>query len=53
MMRILDGNRLAKVSLAQHFAGGIETEEQLDSALRAVRDECEKLLGEGKKILVV
>ncbi|MDR3485707.1 MAG: BREX system P-loop protein BrxC [Bradyrhizobium sp.] len=53
MMRILDGNRLAKVSLAQHFSGGIETEDQLDTALRAVREECEHLLAEGKKILVV
>jgi hypothetical protein len=53
MMRILDGNRLAKVSLAQHFSGGIETAEQLDSALGGVREECERLLAEGKKILVV
>ena len=52
-MRILDGNRLAKVSLAQHFSGGIETAEQLDSALGGVREECERLLAEGKKILVV
>ena len=53
MMRILDGNRLAKISLAKHFSGGIETQDQLDSALRAVREECERLLAEGKKILVV
>jgi hypothetical protein len=53
MMRILDGNRLAKVSLAHHFSGGIETAEQLNASLRAVREECERLLGEGKKILVV
>ena len=53
MMRILDGHRLAKISLAQHFSGGIETEDQLDTALRAVREECERLLAEGKKILVV
>lgn len=53
MMRILDGNRLAKISLASHFSGGIETEDQLDTALRAVREECERLLAEGKKILVV
>jgi CMP-2-keto-3-deoxyoctulosonic acid synthetase len=53
MMRILDRNRLVKVSVAQHFSGGIDTEEQLDAALRAVREECERLLGEGKKILVV
>jgi hypothetical protein len=53
MMRILDGNRLAKISLTRYFSGGIETEDQLDTALRAVREECERLLAEGKKILVV
>ena len=52
IMRMLDGNRLVRVPILQYFAGGIETEDQLDASLKALREECERLLGEGKKILL-
>lgn len=52
MLRILDGQRVVKVSASSYFRGGIETEEQLDSALAGLREECERLIGSGKKILV-
>jgi hypothetical protein len=50
--RILEGERLATVSVNQYFSGGIENEEQLDQALSGVRDEFCKLLGAGKKVIV-
>jgi hypothetical protein len=52
MHQILEGDRLATVSVSQFFSGGIETEEQLDQALGGIRDEFSRLIGEGKKIIV-
>jgi hypothetical protein len=52
LARLLAGNRLVPLSLAGFFAGGIETEEQLDAALKGLREECLRHLGMGKKILV-
>jgi hypothetical protein len=43
---------VATVSIGGYFSGGIETEEQLDAALAGVREECAKLIGAGKKVLV-
>ncbi len=50
--RIIDGERVVSVSVGSYFAGGIETEEQLDAALDGVREECARLIGAGKKIIV-
>ena len=50
--RIIDGDRIAAVSLGSYFAGGIETEEQLDAALVGIRDECVRLIGAGKKVIL-
>ena len=52
MMHIIDGQRVAKVHVAHFFTVGIDTQEQLDAALDALRSECERLLGEGRKLLV-
>ena len=52
MLRIVDGQRVVKVSASSYFRGGIETAEQLDSALTGLREECERLIGSGKKILI-
>jgi len=52
MHQILEGERLATVSVSGFFAGGIETEEQLDQALGGIRDEFSRLIGEGKKVIV-
>jgi hypothetical protein len=49
---ILDGERLATVSLGSYFADGIETKEQLDAALEGIREECARLIGAGKKVVV-
>jgi hypothetical protein len=52
LRRIIDGERVVTVSVGSYFAGGIETEEQLDAALAGVREECARLIGAGKKVIV-
>ena len=52
LRRIIDGERVVSVSLGSYFGGGIETEEQLDAALDGVREECARLIGAGKKVIV-
>jgi hypothetical protein len=52
LRRIIDGERVVTVSVGSYFAGGVETEEQLDAALDGVREECAKYIGAGKKVLV-
>jgi hypothetical protein len=51
LRRIIDGERVVTVSVGSYFAGGIETEEQLDAALDGVREECARLIGAGKKVI--
>jgi uncharacterized protein DUF6079 len=51
-LKAIDGDRLVSLSLAPFFLGGIETEEQLEQALDGIRDECARLIGAGKKIVV-
>lgn len=50
--RIIDGDRVVTLSVATYFAGGIESEDQLDAALEGVRDECARLIGAGKKVFI-
>ena len=52
MMRLVDGARVVRVNAASFFAGGVESEEQLDAALEGLRDECERHIGAGKKVLI-
>jgi hypothetical protein len=52
LRRIIDGERVVMVSVGSYFAGGIETEEQLKAALDGVREECARLIGAGKKVIV-
>jgi hypothetical protein len=52
VMIALEGERVIEVKAAKYFKGGIETEEQLDAALQGLREECEPLIGAGKKVLV-
>jgi hypothetical protein len=49
---LLEGERLATVSIGSYFGDGVETEEQLDAALTGIRDECARLIGSGKKVIV-
>lgn len=52
VLKAVEGDRLATVSVRQYFADGIETEEQLDQALAGIREELSRLIGEGKKVVV-
>jgi len=52
LRRIIDGERVVSVNLGSFFSGGVETEEQLDAALLGVREECAKLIGAGKKVII-
>jgi hypothetical protein len=52
LRQVIDGGRIATVSLGNYFGGGVETEEQLDSALDGIREECSRLIGAGKKVVV-
>ncbi len=52
LSRIIDGERVVTVNVASYFAGGIESEEQLDAALDGVREACARLIGAGKKVLI-
>jgi hypothetical protein len=51
-LELIVGDRLKTIDLHPYFAGGIETEEQLDAALAGIREECARLIGAGKKIVV-
>ncbi len=52
LRRIIDGERVVTVSVGSYFASGVETEEQLDAALDGVREECARLIGAGKKVII-
>lgn len=52
MLRLIEGSRLVRLDVSTFFSGGIETTEQLDAAIEALREECERQLAEGKKILL-
>ena len=52
LLRVIDGNRIVKISVSGFFAGGVDNEEQLDQALSGLKDQCLELIGAGKKVLV-
>ena len=52
MMELIEGERLVTLNATDFFATRIETEEQLGETLTAIRQKVEKLLGQGKKVLV-
>jgi hypothetical protein len=52
VQEILEGERLAPVQVQVYFGRGIETIEQLEAALKGLREECERLIGAGKKVVL-
>jgi hypothetical protein len=52
MLRMLDGNRIEPLNVASYFAGGIETEEQLEAALDGLRERVRELIAAGKKVFI-
>ena len=51
-MELIDGSRVVTLSVSDFFASGVETPEQLDAVLADLRRQIEKLIGEGKKVLL-
>ena len=52
VFELASDGELVILKLAPYFAGGVETEEQLEAAIKGIREECERLIGAGKKIVV-
>ena len=52
LQELIEGERLAYVQARPYFGSGLETEEQLDAALGGLRDECARLIGAGKKVVL-
>lgn len=48
----LEGQLLVTLDIRDFFAGRLETPDQLEAALENLRHRVEKLLGEGKKVLI-
>jgi hypothetical protein len=52
MLELIEGELLVTINATEFFASRIETEEQLNTALATIKQKVEKLLGQGKKVLV-
>lgn len=52
MLKMVEGDRIERISVTSYFAGGIETDEQLEAALRGLREQIAGLIAAGKKIIV-
>ena len=52
VLKLIEGNRLVKVNATSYFKNGIETDEQLGTALEGLRDECTKHIATGKKVFL-
>jgi hypothetical protein len=49
---LVDGDRIVTIEVQPFFRGGVEEIAQLDAALAGLRDACERLIADGKKIVV-
>ena len=49
---LVDGDRIVTVEVQPFFRGGVEDIDQLDAALAGLREACERLIADGKKIVV-
>jgi hypothetical protein len=49
---LVDGDRIVTVEVQPFFRGGVEEIDQLDAALAGLREVCERLIADGKKIVV-
>ena len=52
MLKLLEGTRIVRLEIGNYFSGAIETQEQLDSAIGALREACERQIAEGKKVFL-
>ena len=49
---VIDGHRIAALDVRPFFCGGIDDIEQLEAALDGIREECERLIADDKKIII-
>ena len=49
---VVEGDRIVTVDIAPFFRGGVDNTDQLDAALAGVREECERVIADGKKIVI-
>ena len=52
MLELIEGQQLVTINATEFFTDRIETEEQLNTTLTTIKQRVEKLLGQGKKVLV-
>ena len=52
MLRLIEGSRFVRLEVGSFFSGAVETQEQLDASLSALREACERQIAEGKKVFV-
>jgi hypothetical protein len=52
LAQMVNNTPVEKVSVSRYFAGGIESEEELDAALEGLREECLRKIGAGKRVLI-
>jgi hypothetical protein len=52
MLELIEGNLLVTVEIGDHFSGKVETPEQLEASIASLKQRVEKLIGEGKKVLI-
>jgi hypothetical protein len=52
MLELIEGQLLVTINASEFFGDRIETKEQLGMALKTIKQRVEKLLGQGKKVLL-
>lgn len=52
ILKLIEGARVVRLDIGQYFSGAIATQEQLDAALDALREACERQIAEGKKVFL-
>lgn len=49
---VIDGDRVVPLNVRPYFGDGIESADQLEAALDGIREECERLIADDKKIII-
>lgn len=50
--QLIEGDRIFTLNVKPYFRDGVDDVDQLNAALDGLRDECERLIADGKKIIV-
>jgi hypothetical protein len=52
VQNLIEGDRIVTVDIQPYFRGGVEDIPQLDAALSGLREECERVIAQDKKIVI-